>query len=271
MYHPRGVSDSVALSGLASSSEDYDKAVSAKLESDLKRKVVVLPHFSAEYEQSQLREAGEWTHPDTNKKMKFPACANGSKCICHQVSFPMGSDEYRARLLRSGIPEDKIAPFSQGFTMMGFFYEDQLQAFLKDGSVPYPANPCICCVRDSLTELSCYLKFIQAMDEKESEEDHPHSNSNNSAPDLEFKTTCLGLFRNSIECPGGYFRCYMGGSSATGTMDNRPIISPILALNRESLSLRRDAEGRRWLDQSKLIWRPSDIPTPGIAENVKLF
>jgi hypothetical protein len=117
-------------------------------------------------------------------------------------------------------------------------------------------------VRDTLIELSCYLKSIQAS------KDEQHCDG---APQIEIKTTSLGLYRNSVDCPGGYFRCYMGGASAGGSMDNRPIISPILPLNRTSLTLRRDAEGRRWLDQSKLVWRPTDTLAPGIGENVKLF
>jgi len=177
----------------------------------------------------------------------------------------MGTDEHRARLLRAGIPEEKIAPFKQHFTMAGFFYEDQLEACLKDGSTPSPPNPCICCVRDSLTELSCYLKSIQAS------KDEASAVSTASVPNLDIKTTSLGLYRNSVDCLGGYFRCYMGGASAGGSMDNRPITSPILPLNRTSLTLRRDAEGRRWLDQSKLAWKPIDALAPEIGENVRHF
>jgi len=77
MYHSSKESEFVV--GSVSSSDDYDKAVSAKLESDLNRRIVVLPHFSADFEQSQLKEAGEWTCAETGKKLKYPACVNGTK------------------------------------------------------------------------------------------------------------------------------------------------------------------------------------------------
>ena len=238
VFHPENLTaDWIGGSAEAKTAETSEKAMSDRLEGFLKRsQQVSLPHFTASYDQSMLYEAGGWVIG--GKKLVFPACRNGEECIAKKIDFPIVGS----------------LPSQTGFSLMAFMYPDQHKRFLDTGIPPNSRNPCLLCVRDSLTQLVCHLRLMKA------------SGASAGLPDV---TNCvLGLFYNSVDCEDGYFKRYV----LIPKGDSEPIIAPLVTLNAMSLTLRIDLfTRRRYLDQRKIMWQAPKVPQPTVGETVTHF
>lgn len=251
VYHPRTLTADLILRATESKSvASSEKAISNQVESWMRRSdQAKLPHFSAKYEQRMLYEAGKWpldVH-SLDKIYAFPACRNGENCICQKVDFDVNTSP--------------VGLSQKGFTMMGFMYKDQYDHFCSTGTAPSPANPCILCVRKYLVDLVCDLRLSKASYREMAKLD-------DSVAPVDYVNCILGLYFNSVDCDGGYFR----RATLLPKGDGEPIIGPLVQMNLTSLRLAEEpVTKRRFIDQSRIVWSPPKPDKPFIGETVKHF
>lgn len=203
----------------------------------LRGQLAYFPLFTAQYENELMREAGRF--PIAGGQMRnFPPCKNGRTCKANTTQLPGLAD----------LPH----PQRPDFILTMIMYPHEYDNFMQTNNAPRDARPCILCHR--------YILSIHTLHVRR----HPHLvQIDNGA--------VFQLYRNSCDSTDGYFHNYLmipDSDRYEGFMDM------VAAFRRTLLSVNHlgpDADFRRYVDQSAMIYRPPDPPEPYVGESLSDF
>lgn len=221
----------------------------------LRSRQVRLPLMPASLESELLRESGNWPYQYRRtdgvveeKVYNFPPCslAQRSRCIA-QSSFLMSTLD--------GL-DAPMVPVSLMFV-------EEWKHFLRTG---YPVEsgqswqprPCILCCRAMLVDWVMFLRVNSMFGFP------THKQSG-----FEWRTDqVMQFYRNLKGGQDGYAEQFM--------LDPQPsfkesIIESVVKVNAALLKCRKDSKGRRFIDQSALLWKGPSVPTPHVGEPVSIF
>ena len=210
----------------------------AALHQMVRDRVIELPEQGADLENELLCEAGEWSHPATNKIYVFPACQYGLCCVTQQELV------------------HELKGLDRPMTLMQIMYRQEYKQFLKFGVLPtMPQRPCVLCARQALGE---YVTTLRA--------DRMHGASNKGQNFQDLSKQVLQWYRNPQNTANGYDQNFM-----LPAQQHEPIIHPVVTLNLAQLECKQLANGRRHIDQSSLLYVEPQEPRPGVGEQLSAF
>lgn len=224
-----------------------DDAASRRLEGALRLRQVRLPLMTSDLESELLAECGRFMH--AGREYDFPACVNGDKCMGMQLDFPLGM----------ALGEFKHGK-RQRFVLTSLMYEEEYRAFITEDKPPPCRRPCIVCCRYTLVQLVGVIRSLKASASAEDARGAP-----NIRVDLDNRV--YQLYYNLKDQPSGYFGQYM----VTPRMGDDPLVDTMCKLSKESLRLCVTKEGRRYLDQSVMIYHKPVVEKPRVGESLQVF
>lgn len=224
-----------------------DDATSQRLEGALRLRQVKLPLMTSALESELLAEAGRFVH--AGKEYDFPPCVNGAKCMGMQLDFPIGMalDEFK-----------RAKP--QRFVLTSLMYEEEYRAFITEDKPPPCLRPCIVCCRYTLVQLVGVIRSLKASATAEDTRGAPNIR-------VDLNNRVYQLYYNLKDQPNGYFGQYM----VTPRMGDDPLVDTMCKLSKESLRLCVTKEGRRYLDQSVMIYHKPVVEKPRVGESLQVF
>jgi hypothetical protein len=213
---------------------EIEKEMSRKQMNDaLRRRQLFLPVMNASHEQDLMQEAGSFTHPSSDYKTvyEFPACVFATKCV-GQVHF--------------------------GVILTATMLPEEYTAFLFDQKQPATARPCILCCRKTICDYVLHMRYSRCVTNEDT------AQSQHGTVFLrEGQQDVYQLYRSLVNKTEGYFDTYVLFPRA-----EEAIIDPIVLLNLSSLKPGTDVTtGRRFIDQTVMVWRSSSTLKPTIGEH----
>jgi hypothetical protein len=231
----------------------YFRSVTTRLSHDelmqaLRQRQVELPLLKAEYEMSIMAEAGTFIiNQSTGETRTYPSCAYGADCVTNQFAIedPLGVGK---------------------FISMCLMYPEEMDALRKSGTRPVSIKPCILCCRKRTEDYILYMRAaVMSSESAQAAATAADANAASYKYDID-RRQVHQLYRNLMDCAGGYYREYMLIPHA-----DECIVDPIARFTCSSLKLNRLPNGRRCVDQTLMMWRPAPMPDPHIAEKVSNF
>jgi len=246
-------SSNSAFSAMLGESEDQ---TSQRLQEALRRRQVHLPIMPASLESELLAEGGKFIH--CGREYDFPKCVNGNRCIAMQIDFPLADpvDAFRSQK-------------PQRFILTSLMFKEEYEAFILNRTPPSCIRPCIACCRNTLVQIVAVTRYTNACASASAADGDNTNNIDHSVPrvQIEVKKHVFQLYRNLVDQQNGYFKEYM----FIPKIGDEAVIDPICLLSKQSLMLRVTKEGRRYLDQSRIVYQPPRVPIPRIGESLQVF
>ncbi len=206
----------------------------------IKGEILHLPLMDAEFEQKELlHESGEWKHYSNGQKYTFPPCAKGAEChgMAGTIQMEDGKGVFR-----------RILP--------ALMFESEYKHFIKTGIAPAKRNWCVACWRKGITDTLLAVRGAELMVDGD-EQQFKLS-----------KDTLIQPYRQTTDRKGGYYsHCCM--VSPDGKWEG--LIGPIATWRASYLVGRVGPDGRHYVDQSAMMWKPGDTETIGMGETVRNF
>lgn len=246
---------------------DNEDQASRRLQEALRRRQLTLPVMTATLEQELLAEAG--TFEFEGEMYTFPVCMNGERCIANQVEFPLGQNRFPEGMAWGSNP--------QRFILTSLMYQEEYEAFIREKKPPDFIRPCVACCRHALIELVSAIRYTRACVGSASSSSSSSSSASSSNESdwsvsrvqMAIKREVFQLYRNLVNHPEGYFSEYMYIPKVGG--GDEPVIDPICQLSKSSMLLRCTPQGRRYLDQSKIVYSAPQAPPVRIGEPLQVF
>lgn len=233
--------------------EYYFRSVTTRLSHNdlikgLRQRQVELPLLRSDYEMGIMAEAGTFVvNAETGEKRTYPACFYGSECVTNKFSIP--------------------DPQGVGkFISMALVYPEEMEALRAQGVAAVSIRPCVLCCRKRLMDYVLWMREVSMS----SESSQAMAAEGGTAAAVKNENGALApvyqLFRNTMDCHGGYFRDYMLIPRA-----DECIVDPICMFTCSPLKLLKLPNGRRCVDQRIMMWKPAQLIQARVGENVSNF
>jgi hypothetical protein len=254
------MASSASASASPSSMKQEESRVSTYLEQALRKGIIRHIVLPCDVESELLAESGRFKHVNNNV-YDFPPCMRGSDCVGMTLDFP---GMHATENLTYDAEEKK---YTSGFVFTQLMFPDEYADFIQNQIQPQNQRPCVACCRHLATMAVLAIRSCNAS----------VSPGMNAIPEIQMflNREVIQLYRNLVDQVGGY---YSENSLIPRAQGDEPIVNPICMLNLSSVKVRRLSNSgltpggnRRYLDQSLLVYRPPQLPTPGIGQSLQSF
>lgn len=245
-----------------------------ELTGHIRQREMDLPLVNADLMEQLLQQAGTFYSDVLPEGVKrtFPACRQGEKCV-----GMLGIWEWKDHAAQRP---------PKGIVFTSLMFTSEFMAFVERGVMP-PERECVACCIHRLTEfiLVDRAMIMNSMEQEEEAavraESSSSSSSSTSQPNDPYTDLDLSvlygrsapqqrvsqIFRNPVDCEGGFFREYMLCDPDAYEV----FIDPVLRLNASTAFLYTNKHGRICLNIDMMRWYAKAAEQPRMGEKLSVF